>query len=248
MGEAGSRAGQILLAERDLTALGLYGQSNRTADRLTMAITELTGFDVLLTDDGDAAEALAGIAADDGLACVLSAAIEPSATLVDRFASTDRTLLVGANLAAGIAETLAAHEVARSDEHPKLTIGWTTAGRPRRSGEAVPFPDPVGARWGERVEVPVDDPVHTIRVEVPHSGRWGGAVAQVRGRRNGKAHERIVGVADEVDHLDAIALAAGVIAVAEGAYSPGLHWPRDAAEAYLTAALRVGMGVAALDV
>jgi hypothetical protein len=244
--DVGARAGKILLAERDLTALGLYGASNRGGDRRTMAITELTGFDVLATDDIDAAAALAGIAADDGLSCVLAANLEPDPELVARFEDAGTTLLVGANLATGIAETLAAHEIARTDADLRLTIGWTTDGKPRRKGEAVPFPDPVGARWGERVKRQGDDPVPTIRVAVPHEGRWGGAVAQVSGSLEGDSVDRIVGVADEKEHLGAIALAAGAVTVAEGAFGPGLRWPRDAAHAYLETALRLGLGVAAL--
>jgi len=65
VGDAGQRAGRILLAERDLDALGLYGHSGgRVADRRTMAIRELEGFDVLVTDDVDAASQFAGIALD----------------------------------------------------------------------------------------------------------------------------------------------------------------------------------------
>ena len=147
VGDVGTRAGNILLAEAGLTALGLYGQSKSTADRRTMVITELTGFDVLVSDDLEAAEGLAGIAADDGLSCVLVADFAPDAGLVKRFKSAGTTLLVGANLATGIAETLGAHEVARTDDDTSLTIGWTVPGRSLRRGEAVPFPDPVGARW-----------------------------------------------------------------------------------------------------
>jgi hypothetical protein len=246
IGEIGDRAGKILLAERDLTALGLYGTSNRGGDRRTMAITELTGFEVLATDDLDAAAALAGIAADDGLSCVLAADIDPEPELVGRFEDAGATLLVGADLATGIAETLAAHEVARTDADLRLTIGWTEEGRPRRKGEAVPFPDPVGARWGERVTRRGEDRVPTVRVAVPHEGRWAGAVAQVTGSLDGEGVDRIVGVADERDHLGAIALAAGAVAVAAGAVGPGFHRPRDSAAAFLETALRMGLGVAAL--
>ena len=48
----------------------------------------------------------------------------------------------------------------------------------------------------------------------------------------------------KVAHLGEIALAAGAIAVAEGAFPPGIHRPAVSAEAYLAAALRIGLGVA----
>jgi hypothetical protein len=66
----------------------------------------------------------------------------------------------------------------------------------------------------------------------------------VTGRSGGRTVERIVGIADQRDHLDAIALAAGAIAVAAGSFSAGVHAPADAATEYLAAALGVGLGVA----
>jgi hypothetical protein len=69
-------------------------------------------------------------------------------------------------------------------------------------------------------------------------------VVEVTGTRDGHPVEQIVGVADQGTHLAAIALAAGAIAVAEGAYPPGVHYPAVAAEAYLAVTLRIGLGVA----
>ena len=131
IGNIGTRAGKILLGERDLTGLGLYGSSSHGGDRRTMAITELTGFEILATDDADAASALAGIAVDDGLSCVVATDMDPEGDLIRRFEAAGRTLLVGADLATGIAETLAAHEVARTDADLRLTIGWTEPMRVR---------------------------------------------------------------------------------------------------------------------
>jgi len=66
----------------------------------------------------------------------------------------------------------------------------------------------------------------------------------VSGERDGVPVEQIVGVSDHGGHLGAIALAAGAIAVAEGSYPPGVHRPAVASEAYLGAALHIGLGVA----
>ena len=245
VGEAGRRAGRILLAERDLAALGLYGHEGApVSDRRTMAIRELTGFTVLATDDEGAADAFAGIAADDGLSCVLTAAsVDPA--VAERFTPAGTTLLVGANLAQGIAESLAVHEMARTDEIRAITVAWTVPGKPLRRGEAVAFPDPVGARWGRKLTKGRRDGT-PVRIEVPIGGDWAAASAEVTGRIGGETVTRLVGVADHADHLAGIALAAGAIAVATGAYGPGVRRPSDAAPAYLEAALRVGLGVAAL--
>ena len=246
-GEVGRRAGRILLAERDLVALGMYGHTGDTEDRRTMAIRNLTGYDVLTTDAHDA-RSFALIAAEEGMSCVLAGEPRVDRRLARRFLDNGATLLVGAALGGGIAETLAAHERARTDRDRSVTIAWTINGRPARRGEAIPFPDPIGPRWGSRTGrsrrrrktpgVPVN------RLTAPVDGDWSGAIVRVAGERDGVPVEQIVGVADHSAHLGAIALAAGTIAVAEGSYPPGVHRPAVSAQAYLSAALRIGLGVA----
>lgn len=239
--DVGRRAGRILLAERGLNALGLYGHDgSRVADRRTIVIRELDGFDLLVTDDVEGASAFAGIAADDGIHCVVSAE-EVDPALAARFTAAGSTLLVGSGSVEAIATSLASHEVARCDEVASVTLAWTTPGKPLHRGIAAAFPDPVGARWGRRVGSAPD------RIEVPVGGPWAGATATVQGRVGGEVVQRVVGVADDREHLSGIALAAGAIAVLGGGFGPGLHRPADAPEAFLGAALQVGLGVAAFS-
>jgi len=244
VGDTGRRAGRILLSEKGLAALGLYGQSGGvTEDRKTTAITSLDGYNPLVTDDEGDAGSFARIAAEEGVSCVLSVRPDIDTDLFEAFATNGRTLLVGADLA-GIAETLATHELAARGAASRITISWTVPGPTLGSGEAIPFPDPVGARWGRRQRVPRNqparDPVETMRVECPVTGPWAGAMARVTG--NG---DRVVGIADDAAHLAGIALAAGALAVAEGSFPPGVWMPADGSEAFLAAAIRVGMDVAA---
>jgi len=239
-GPVGRRAGRILLAERDLVALGRYGDTEGAiADRRTTAIRELAGYLVLATDAPDGLS-FARIAVADGLHAVLSAdvVIPEGLSAAARLAGV--TVLAGADLGPGIADTLAAHEAARTTRTVHVRVAWTEQGTPLRRGIAVPFPDPVGPRWG-RV---VSQEGAIERVVVPLQGPWAGALATVSGRMGGRRRERTVGVADDHDHLRAIALAAGTLAVAEGSYPPGPCRPADAAADYLSAALRVGMDVA----
>ena len=79
----------------------------------------------------------------------------------------------------------------------------------------------------------------------PVAGDWAGAMAKITSRGSGDRVTRIVGVADLAPHIEAIALAAGALAVGGGAFRPGLRQPADAAEAYLAEALGVGLDVAA---
>jgi hypothetical protein len=245
-GDIGARAGRMLLAERSLTALGLYGhQGQVAADRKVMAIREPTGFEVLATDDPEIASGLAGIAVDDGLSCVVTASTVDDG-LDARFRDAGVTLLVGADLAHGLAAALAAHELARPEHVGSTTVAWTVPGKPRRRGIAVPFPEPVGPRWG-RAAPPATSRTGVRGVEVPIGGEWAAATVTVTGSDDGARVQRVIGLADHADHVAAIALAAGIIAVAEGGYEPGLRRPDDDAEAYLAAALRIGLAVAAFN-
>lgn len=230
-GEVGTRTGLILLAERSLSALGIYGGGSLASDRRALRIAELAGFDLLVTDDPNPAP-LAAIAVEDGLSSVIAG--EVPAAIAERFATAGRTLLTGANLH-GLAMTLAAHEVAGMEGPVRSSVAWTTPGKTLRRGLAVGFPDPVGARWGRSVPG---------GIEVPVGGSWAAAAVTVTGRFGGKTVERLVGVADQRDHLEAIALAAGAVAVASGAFTPGGHTPSEAATAYLGAAMGMGLGVA----
>src|SRR4030042_561750 len=182
--EAGHRAGRILLSEPDLEALGGYGNRSRgTEDRRSMAITELTGFAVLISDDRTAPLDLAAIAVEDGLSCVLAADAAPSPSLAARFASRGLTLLLEAGTA-GLAQALRGH--------------------------AAP----------------------------------GAAPARVAGP---KKPQRLVAVADDRRHLDALALAAGALLVARRGLAPGVWHPADATDGYLRAAAHRGLEIAAFE-
>lgn len=232
----------ILLAEPTLTALGLYGSDDwNVTERRVMRVREPSGFDVLVSDDPALANGLAGIAVDDGLSCVVTTT-DVDADLHERFTRAGRTLLVGADMATGLATSLAAHELAKPDHIRSTTIAWTVPGRARRRGTAVPFPDPLGPRWGKRTGKRRNP---NRRIVVPIKSDWAAATVLVEGTHAGADVTRVIGVADHGAHLAAIALAAGAIAAAEGAYAPGIRRPAEAADAYLAAALRVGLGVAA---
>ena len=248
VGDTGHRAGRILLAEAGLDALGLYGHGadRTTEDRRMTAVQDISGFDVLVSDTTVDPLAIAAIAAEDSVSCVLGLDIAANAQLAALFHSRDRTLLLGATLGLGIATTLALRELQRSQGDLRMTIAWTEPGRALRRGEAVPFPDPVGPCWGRRLPRRPGDPVPTERIAVPLDGPWAAAFARIKSLT--QESDRVIGVADHADHLNGIALAAGAIAVAEGAYTPGAHQPADNAEAYIAAALRIGLEVAAFDI
>ena len=78
---------------------------------------------------------------------------------------------------------------------------------------------------------------------MPVDSDWAGATATVVGRSGRGKETRIVGVADQVRHLEALALAAGAVAAVRTDLT-GVITPADVAEDYLSIALSMGLGVA----
>ena len=250
VGEPGVRAGRILLAERDLTELGFYRRSfPHPDDRRARSIPDLSGSDVVVTDETSHPEHIAQEAAVAGTHCVLWSDLwmdrSMAAELDELFTQAGLTLLVGASLGTGIGSALAAHEITRTDEALELTTAWTVPGRKLRKGEPLPFPKPIGPLWGREVfdeDIPRTVPSRTFVAPIP--GDWGGAMARLTGALDDGIAQRVVGVADHAGHLEGLAIAAGTLAVAAGAFPPGLQWAGAAAEAYLERALEAGLTVA----
>lgn len=231
--EVGFRAGRILLGDRRISRLGLVDKDPADGgdDRLEAA-REWDAYEVVVTDAEDPERVVTG-AVDAGISCVVW--MEPD---LDGCQPADNTVVMtGSNLASGIAPCLASHEVARASSVSDVTTAWTEPGSQLRSGEPLAFPDPVGGLWGR--------PHGPNAFVAPVSGEWAGAMATVSSAGTGGTVTRIVGVSDLAPHLEAIALAAGALAVGAGSYPPGIRRPTDAAEAYLAEALGVGLDVAA---
>ncbi len=239
------RAGRILLGEASLTALGLVGRRpTRSLDRRIEKAGSLAAYDVLVSDDLDTPDEQIEAALDASVSCVLWSDGVEAERFHQRFIAAGRTLLVGANLAHGLAPSLAAHEAAVIEETPAdavlgAEVAWTEPGRALRRGEAMPFPEPVGPRWATLQP-------HTGRVRrfvAPVEGQWAAAMARVTVGTSDGVHVRVLGVADHAAHLEALSLAAGAVAIGE--YPYGLATPEDRAEYYLAAAVEAGLDVAA---
>ncbi len=238
-GEVGTRTGRILLAEHDLEVLGLLGRSPQDDDRRLERVDDLAGYDLLVSDDTEDPHAAVRMALNAGIGCVLYADGDGIDEEYGRqFTDLGTTLLLGANVAAGIAPALASHETARGGEILGVTIGWTEPGSPLRRGEPLPFPDPVGARWAKERSTESRYKAFVA----PVGGLWAGAIARVTAATDGGVVTRVIGVADHAAHLEALSLAAGAIAF--HAFTPGPHRPASAAEVYLAAALHAGLDVA----
>ena len=241
IGEVGRRALRILQAEPAVTEAAAWGVSE-TPPR-TRVVDSLAGMVVVVTDrpepDDLARECLA---AGASLVTTASWGGEPW----QAFADAGLSLVVGANIETGLASSLALQEAALMDEPLEVRLAWTVPGRPRRRGEPIPFPDPVGSRWGREVDAR-GWTAHNLPVkafEVPVEGEWSAAMARVSGALDEGVQRTIVGVADHRMYLAAIALAAPAVPVAQHAYHPGRQWASASPTAYLDRALASGLDVA----
>lgn len=237
-GDVGRRAVLLLLGDPLVSKVGVVGTSNKAPrDPQVVTIDDAHGFDLVATDSSDPSKA-AQNAIDHGLPLVTFTEMEPEP------AFEGVVQLSGASLGSGIAPSLAWHEVAQTSEVLELSIAWTEPGSPLRRGEAVTFPDPVGARWGVEVASHPINGIPSRHITVPVEGDWAAAMARVTGAADDGVVQRVVGVSDLAAHLEGIALAAGVLTLAAGQFQPGYATPQDAAEQYLAAGLGIGMAVA----
>ncbi|MCP3998665.1 MAG: hypothetical protein GY722_26885 [bacterium] len=238
-GEIGTRAGRILLAEPSLTSLGLIDKHPTEPESRLEHVEVLATYDALLTDATDPDDHIE-MALNAGVSCVVWVDAEQAhAEYHDSFEEAGLQLLTGCNLATGIAPSLTAHEVAITDAVLEVTTAWTEPGTPRRRGEAVPFPEPVGSRWGEARQTDYADRAYVANV----SGDWAAAMARITAASESGVITRIVGVSDLAVHLEALAFATGAALVSS--YPAGSSRPADLADEYLAQALDAGLDVAA---
>jgi len=234
----GVRAGRILLAERDVAMVGIVDRDPHPPEPRIERVTDLAGYNAVGSDDS-APQRQVEAALAAGVDCVLWIdAPGLVAQYGEEFERRGLTLLRGCNLGSGVAPVLASHEMARIHNALDTTIAWTEPGTPLRRGEAIPFPDPVGARWAKARPTDAADRAFVARV----TGPWAGAIARITAAGEDGVVTRIVGVADAAPHLEGLALAAGLLAAS--AYPPGPQWPAAVAEAYLARALAAGLTVA----
>lgn len=248
------RALRLLLGERQLQTLGVWKSGPGPSDPRVRVVDDLDGFDVYVVGADAHPRRSSEIALAAGASCVLAAdgkkAVDTADDLDQDFQDAGLTLLLGANLRSAVLPALAAQESALTEEVLEVTAAWTVAGRPRRRGEPLPFPDPIGSLWGvadDGAPWP-DGMVASRRFAAPVEGPWAGVVAKVAGIANDGVITRVVGVADDAEHLAGIALAAAAATVAAGHFHSGATWIPAASTPFLDRALDGGLEVAAFTI
>jgi hypothetical protein len=207
-GPIAGRCAEVLLAERNLTAVGAF-DGDPEGSRVSR-VDDLGEWDVLVSDSPDPASILRR-------AC---AAHIPLVTRVPVSQVVDIPLFPDASLAA-IARALTVGKT------PSL-VATTTRGSRLRQGTRVGFPPPVGTLWA------------TVRpdgiLEAPTPDEWGGLLVE--------SASTSIGVADQFDFLEAIALASAAITMTRRTMSPGVVDIASVAGAYLDNAEAAGLEIA----
>lgn len=193
--EVGNRCARVLLGESSISYLGIVNEPVPSRRR-SGPISDLTGFDVLVTDGSTDAHSLLGRASVARVPMVLW---EDGPRIAS--GSTPVPVVHGANVATALTSALAAHPAAETYDTDSVRISWTEPGKPHRSGTPLTFPEPVGNQWG-RKRAPG-------RFVAMVDNEWAGAVIDI----DGPEGRRIVGVSDHAAYMEASVLAAAALAV-----------------------------------
>ncbi len=225
--EVGKRTANVLLAERDVDFVGVWNAPGTRRTPRTGIASDVDGFDIVVTDRLTANHDLIARCAVAGIPIVLwadDADIAPGSAPVP--------IVTGANVGSALIAALLAHPTASPAPGEPVTVAWTEPGKPRTRGEDVVFPEPVGAMRAKRR---ADGQLVATRDD-----EWAGAVVRV----GSDDAVRVVGVADNAAHLEALVLAATTLVAADGAYAPGTRSAAEAGEHLLNMLRRVELDFA----
>lgn len=201
----GFRTARVLLGEPEIAHVGVLDPSVRTQGR-SGPVEDLSGFDALVSDGTTDPHELIGRCSVEGLPLVLWPDLPDLAT-----GPSHLPVVKGANVAIGLTAALASHPTGDVTDADIVRIGWTEPGSPQRTGEAMPFPDPIGSVWTTERS--------PGRFVAFRDDEWGGAVVEAIG----PSGIRIVGVGDHAEFMEAITLSAVAILAARGLYQPTIQ-------------------------
>jgi hypothetical protein len=223
----GFRTARVLLGEPDVAHVGVLDPSAPTSGR-SGRMMDLSSYDALVSDGTTDHHDLIGRCSVEGVPLVLWPDLPELAT-----GPSHLPVIKGANVAIALTAALAVHPTAAITASDVLRVGWTEPGSPQRSGEAMPFPDPVGSVWAS--------PRSSGRFVAFRDDDWGAAVVEAVG----SGSTRIVGVGDHAEFMEAITLAAIAILAARGAYEPIIQDASSQPELLLDEVTRLELDVAA---
>lgn len=211
--DVGQRAARVFLAENDVSYVGLWDAPDAARNSRSGPALDVDGYDVAVTDREEHISDLLARCSVAGVPLVLwhdAPVIAPGGAAIP--------VVVGANVGSALAEVLIHHPSAALTASDDVQIAWTEPGDVLRKGTPVAFPDPVGMSW-TRERSPG-------RFVAFRDDTWSGAVA----RLDGDGGERIIGVADQGVHVEALVLAATALCASDGLYEAGVRSASEAGE------------------
>lgn len=226
-GEVGQRTAQVLLSQASVDYVGILRSTNPKRSKRSGSASGPEGYDIAVTDSPGSPSNLIAQCAVTGIPVVVWADatdVAPGKAVIP--------IVLAANAGSALPGALLSHPTASLHDDDPVTVAWTEPGKPKRRGETVVFPEPVGravARQRSAGEL-----VATV------DGDWAAVVAHI----GSDDDRRIVGVADHAAYLEALVLGAVVLAAAAGAYPPGVHRAGDAGEHLLNALDQVELDIA----
>jgi hypothetical protein len=245
-GENGVRAIKALLTDASVESIGIW-KSNPSLphDRRIGPITDLLGYEVLVTDDPSVGQSVADTV-DARIPLVTAADDMDKGAIAEALIEAQVPGLVGSNLRAGLVHALLVELRSRFDEVLEESLSWTEPGRPLRRGHAAEFPNPTGPLWAKPSSSEWFPAGHVKlkRFMAPQEDRWAAASVTVSGFVNDGVVSRTVGISDDRKYLEAIALASGALAMAKHGLPAGMWWTGDFSDAYLDAARTFGLATA----
>lgn len=204
--DVGQRAARVLLAESDVSFVGLWDAPEAAHSARSGPAADVDGYDVALSDRPEHINDLLARCSVAGIPLVLwhdTPDIAPGGAAIP--------VVVGANVGSALAEVLVDHPSAGLTPEDSVQIAWTEPGAALRKGTAVAFPDPVGMSWAKERS--------PGRYVAFRDDAWSGAVVRIEG----EGGERIIGVADHGSHLEALVLAATTLCATNGVYESGVR-------------------------
>ena len=225
--EIGQRTAWVLLGDARCTQLVMLNPGWKPSDSRAIQTKDVSDADVLISDGTTPTASLIGRASVAGTPLV----IWPDAT-ESEYGPASVPVIVGANVGSALVDALLTHPASMPTPEETATVAWTEPGRPHRGGVPIAFPEPVGAAWTEERS--------SGRFVAYRDDEWAGATTVVEG----PGGRRVVGVADNGAHLEALTLAAVGFVAAAGYFEAGIQPPLFALSEILAEARNLELDVA----
>lgn len=234
-GDLAVRLSRVILAETG-TEIGLFDEDS--ARGRVHRVEQLAEWDVLVVDE---------VSIGSRVHIERALALEKPVVLAEDDASFDTaaaTVVSGARDGARLAEALARSGLGGTEELLDAQLAWTVPGHPLRIGVGVTFPDPVGALWADSERIP-ELPFPATGMAAPINAPWRAVTARLTMAAEGGITQRVFGIADDRNFLDAVTIAAAALTAADGAYPKGTSGPGDPDGQFLRTAEASGLHIAA---